>query len=90
MLSVSAHHLIVDAISMRTLVREFEKTYAGLLRGSTEEISFPKCRYLEWVEFHADRARTLDMPDRWLFWERQLRGCADPAENVEITRPHTV
>ena len=81
-LSVSAHHLIVDAISMRTLVREFEKTYAGLLRGSTEEISFPKCRYLEWIDFHADRARTLDMPDHWLFWERQLRGCADPAENV--------
>ena len=82
MLSVSAHHLIVDAISMRTLVREFEKTYASLLRGSTEEINFQKCRYLEWVDFHADRARAPDMPDQWLFWDRQLRGCADPTEKV--------
>ena len=82
MLSVSAHHLIVDAISMRTLVREFEKTYASLLRGSTEEINFQKCRYLEWVDFHADRARAPDMPDQWLFWDRQLRGCADATEKV--------
>lgn len=82
MLSVSAHHLIVDAISMRTLVREFEKTYASLLRGSTEEINFQKCRYLEWVDFHADWARAPDMPDQWLFWDRQLRGCADATEKV--------
>ena len=79
MLSVSAHHLIVDAISMRTLIREFEKTYAGLLRGSTEEINFQRCKYLEWVNRHADWARAPDISSSWPFWERQLKRYTNPA-----------
>ncbi len=85
MLSVTAHHLIVDAISMRTLIRQFEATYAGLMQGSEEHMNFRSCRYLQWAQSQADKAQTAPMSDQLPFWSRQLEplsiGISKPNES---------
>ncbi len=85
MLSVTAHHLVVDAISMRTLIRQFEATYARLMQGSEASMNFRSCRYLQWAQSQADPAKSAAMSDQLPFWSRQLeplsKGVSKPDEN---------
>ena len=85
MLSVTAHHLVVDAISMRILIRQLEATYLSLMHGSEESMNFPACRYLRWAQSQAEQAKTAAVTDQLPFWRQQLeplsRGASNPNEN---------
>ena len=81
MLSVTAHHLVVDAISMRILIRQVEATYLSLMRGSQGRMKFPACRYLRWAESQAEQAKTAVVTDQLPFWRQQLAPLAKETNN---------
>ncbi|GAA2000423.1 hypothetical protein GCM10009799_29700 [Nocardiopsis rhodophaea] len=71
-LVIACHHLVVDAVSWRFVVEDFEGAYVALSRGRQVELPAKTTAFAQWTERLAEYAESAEVVDKAPYWRSVL------------------
>ncbi len=75
-LQIAAHHVVLDGISWRLLLEDFQLLYAGLVRGGVPQLPPKTTSWQSWGERIARHARSEELAREAAYWLEPRRRAA--------------
>ncbi|WP_410581903.1 non-ribosomal peptide synthase/polyketide synthase [Amycolatopsis sp. lyj-108] len=85
-LTLSAHHLVVDGVSWRVLLEDFDKAYRQAIRGEVVDLGPRGTSFQEWAERLAEHTAAGGFDDELGHWRATA---AEPTVPVDGEGPNT-
>jgi amino acid adenylation domain-containing protein/non-ribosomal peptide synthase protein (TIGR01720 family) len=73
LLILTAHHIVVDGLSMGIILEEIGAFYSAMCQGTTCQLE-PPLQFREFIEWQAQNAQTAEMADHQSYWLEKFFG----------------
>ncbi|HEU0088339.1 MAG TPA: non-ribosomal peptide synthase/polyketide synthase [Pseudonocardiaceae bacterium] len=88
-LSLVAHHLVVDGVSWRILLEDLDAAYRQVVRGQAVSLGCKTTSFRRWAQELTEHARCGGLDHELAYWTTVIQGC-DPRLPIDGTGANTV